>query len=111
VQFIETLAAGVGGAVAWFGEHGVLFGIFALLWLAFAAGLIWSQGSLDDVWRAIRDLPLLLQMVVWALFLPVIAGLCVWESSWPMVVRAVLVLGLAGWNLLVVLPSLLLGSP
>ena len=48
--------------------------------------------------------PLLLQVGVWVLFLPVVAGLWVWESTWPLLVRLVLVAGLAGWNLLVLIP-------
>jgi len=32
------------------------------------------------------------------------AGLWVWETSWPLIVRVVTILGIAGWNLLVFLP-------
>jgi len=28
-------------------------------------------------------------------------GLWIWETSWPFVLRVVLVAGLAGWNLLI----------
>jgi hypothetical protein len=28
-----------------------------------------------------------------------------WETTWPFVVRIILVLGVAGWNLLVFLPK------
>jgi hypothetical protein len=103
-QIIETMAGGLGNAVSWMVESGVLFAVFAILWLAFAAGLIWSQGSIDQAWEAIRSLPLLIQIVVWVLFLPVMVGLWVWETSWPFVLRLVLVVGIAGWNLLVFLP-------
>ncbi len=34
-------------------------------------------------------------------------GLWVWETSWPIVVRLVLVVGVAGWNLLMFLPKAL----
>ena len=91
-QLIETLASGLGNTVAWLAEHGVLFAIFAVLWVAFAVALVASQGSLDQAWESIRELPLPLQIVVWVLFLPVMAGLWVWETSWPLVVR------LAGTN-------------
>jgi ABC-type amino acid transport system permease subunit len=101
---IETLASGVGNGVGWLAEHGVLFAVFALIWIAFAIGLVWSQGTVDQAWESIRELPLLLQIVVWILFLPVIAGLWVWETSWPVLVRLALVVGIAGWNLLVFLP-------
>ena len=95
-QVIETLASGLGNSVTWMVENGVLFGIFALIWIAFAAGLIWSQGSVDQAWATIRDLPLIVQAVVWLLFLPVMIGLWIWETSWPLLVRLVLVIGIAG---------------
>jgi hypothetical protein len=106
-QVIETLARGLGNGVAWLAENGILFGIFAIIWIAFAAGLIWSQGSLDQAWEAIRGLPLIVQAVVWVLFLPVMIGLWVWETSWPLIVRLVLVVSVAGWNLLMFLPKAL----
>ena len=104
---IETVASGLGNSVAWMAENGVLFLVFAVLWVAFVAALIVSQGSLDDVWTAIRELPIVVQVVVWILFLPVVAGLWVWETTWPLIVRLVLVAGLAGWNLLIFLPKAL----
>jgi hypothetical protein len=33
------------------------------------------------------------------------AGLWIWESTWPLIVRIVLVASLAGWNLLILLPK------
>jgi ABC-type amino acid transport system permease subunit len=103
-RIIEGAASGLGNAIGWLADHGVLFGIFALLWIGFGAALIASQGTIDEAWRAIRGLPLIVQIVVWLLFLPVVVGLWAWETSWPLVLRIVLVLGLAGWNLLVFLP-------
>jgi len=103
-QVIQTLASGVGDSVGWLAENGILFGIFALIWIAFGAGLIWSQGSVDQAWATVRGLPLIVQAVVWLLLLPVMVGLWVWETTWPLIVRLVLVVGIAGWNLLVFLP-------
>jgi ABC-type amino acid transport system permease subunit len=106
-RIIESLASGLGNSVAWMAEHGVLFVVFAALWVAFGVALIWSHGSLDQAWAAIRGLPLIVQLIVWLLFLPVMAGLWVWETAWPLVLRVILILGLAGWNLLVFLPRAL----
>ena len=72
--------------------------------VAFGVALIWSQGSLDQAWETIRGLPLVVQLVAWLLLLPVMFGLWAWETSWPLVVRLVLVLGAAGSSLLVFLP-------
>jgi ABC-type amino acid transport system permease subunit len=103
-QVIETLASGLGNSVAWLAETGVLFGVFALVWIALGVGLIWSQGSIDQAWESIRGLPLIIQALVWLLFLPVMIGLWIWETTWPLLVRLILVIGIAGWNLLVFLP-------
>jgi phosphatidylserine synthase len=102
---IDTLASGMGNGVGWLAEHGVLFAIFAVMWAAVVAGLVLSQGTVDQTWETIRGLPIVVQAVVWLLFLPVMAGLLIWESAWPLVVRIVLVASLAGWNLLVLLPK------
>jgi hypothetical protein len=110
-QVIETLASGLGNGVAWMADNGILFGIFAIIWIAFGASLIFSQGSVDQAWQAIRGLPLIVQIVVWVLFLPVMIGLWVWETTWPLVVRLVLVVGVAGWNLLMFLPKALQAKP
>jgi hypothetical protein len=104
-QVIDTMASGVGNGIGWLAEHYVLFGVFLLLWAAFGIGLVASQGSLDQAWQMIRSWPLVVQLVAWILFLPVMIGLWVWEASgWNMIVRLVLVVGLAGWNLFMFLP-------
>ena len=106
-QIIESVASGLGNSVGFLAETGILFAIFAVLWVAFGAALIWSQGSLDAAWQWVQSLPLILQGVVWLLFLPVMIGLWVWETTWPMVLRLVVIGGVAGWNLIVFLPRAL----
>jgi hypothetical protein len=109
--WIDTLARGLGDGVGWLAETGILFIAFLIVWLAFGVALVWSQGSLDEAWSALRGLPLVLQAVVALLLLPVVAGLWVWETSWPLLVRLLLVVSLAGWNLLVFLPRALQARP
>ena len=110
-QIVEPVASGMGNGVGWLAEHGVLFAFFAVMWTVFAAGLIFSQGSVDQAWQSIRDLPLIVQIGVWVLFLPVMAGLWVWETSWPLVMRLAVVVALAGWNLLMFLPKAVQAAP
>ena len=110
-RIIDTLATGIGGSIGWMAEHGVLFVVFAIVWVATGAGLVLSQGSVDQAWDTIRGLPLIVQAIVWLLFLPVMIGLWIWESTWPLLVRATLLLGIAGWNLLVFLPKALQARP
>lgn len=104
---IETIASGLGNGIAWLAESGILFALFAIAWIAFGTALIASQGSLDAAWQFVRDLPLILQALVWILFLPVLGGLWIWEGAWPVVVKLTLIAGVAGWNLMVLLPRAL----
>jgi hypothetical protein len=101
---IDTVATGLGTSIGWLASSGILFLAFAALWVAFGVALVGSQGSLDQAWATIRDLPLVVQALAWLLFLPVMAGMWVWETAWPLVARLVVIVGLAGWNLLVLLP-------
>jgi hypothetical protein len=91
-------------------DSGIAFLAFVVLWVGFAAALVLSQGSLDASWQWIRALPLLVQGLVGLLFLPVVVALWIWESAWPLVVRLVLVAGLAWWNLWIFLPKTLMGG-
>ena len=86
------------------------FVVFAVLWAAFAAALIWSRGSLDQTWDWIRSLPLIVQGIVWLLFLPVVAGLWAWETTWPLLMRLVVVAGLGFANLYAFFPRSVLGG-
>ena len=108
---INVTVVPVTSFIAWAAENGVLFIIFLVLWVAFGVALVWSQGSLDEAWRWVGSQHIVIQAVLWVLFLPVMAGLWVWETTWPFLVRIVVVLGLAGWNLLVFLPKALQAAP
>lgn len=109
-RVIETVANGAGNTVGWLAETGILFVVFAAIWIGFAVALIWSQGSVDAAWQHLRNLPLIVQGIAWLLFLPVMLGLWIWESTWPLAVRLLLVAGIGGWNLLVLLPRWLQGG-
>jgi hypothetical protein len=101
---VDGVIVPVTGAIPWLVSSGVLWLVFAAMWLAFGAGLVWNQGGLDATWAWITSLPLLVQAVAWLLFLPVVAGLWIWETGWPLVLRLALVGGLAGWSLMIFLP-------
>ena len=72
------------------------FAILTVLWLGFAAALLFNQSILDTAWQSFRGLPWVLQGVIWLLVLPVTAGLWIWETDGPLWLRLVLVIGL-GW--------------
>ncbi len=81
-----------------------VFALFTLLWLAFAAALLFKRERLASMWQSIRKLPLVIQLVLWLLFLPVMLGLWIWNTTWPGWLRLALVLGLAWWNVYVFFP-------
>ena len=83
------------------------FVILALLWLAFTAALIFRRELLDEAWRQFRGWPLLIQLAVALLLLPVVIGLWAWETRWPAWLRLVLVAGLGGGTLYTFFPRLL----
>lgn len=71
------------------------FAVLTLLWLAFAAVLLFNRDMLDTTWQAFSSWPLIVQLAVGLLVLPVVLGLWIWETSWPLLLRLVLVIGLA----------------
>lgn len=85
-------------------SSGALLVVFAILWLAFGVAAVANPAGLDAAWRAIGEWPLPAQAIGWLLFLPVMAGLWIWTTDWPLVARLVLVAGLAGWSLLIFIP-------
>jgi hypothetical protein len=72
------------------------FGILSLLWLGFAAALVFNPAVLDNIWQTLRGMPMFIQVVIWLFVLPIALGLWVWETSWPFWLRLVLIIGL-GW--------------
>lgn len=106
----KILVPFLNGLLIPFIEAGGGFVVFAVLWAAFGYALIARQGSLDEAWQAIRAMPLIVQGLIWLFFLPVMVGLWVWETTWPIVLRVLVVAGVAGWNLLVFLPKWLTGA-
>lgn len=85
-----------------------VFLLFAALWVGFAYALIASQGSLNAAWDWITRQHVVVQGVVWLLFLPVVAGLWIWHTDWALVVRLVLVVGIGFWNIYLFFPGYLL---
>jgi hypothetical protein len=81
------------------------FTVLTLLWLAFGAALLLNQEMLDTVWQSYRSWHIIIQLVVGLLILPVVLGLWIWESSWPILLRLILVFGLAWATVYTFFPS------
>lgn len=75
----------------------VITGYFMVvaLWAAFIMALALSTESLHAIWEWFRALDRPFQIAGWIVLLPFAAGLAIWESSWPALVRLTLVLVLA----------------
>ena len=70
---------------------GIIFGISALVTLAFGYALFAEPSRLVDAWIWVRSLPLIVQLVMWAIFLPWMVALLTFNLPLPFVVRAAIV--------------------
>jgi hypothetical protein len=74
------------------------FGWMAGMWVVFFVLL--NSGRIDDIATWIRDLPLLLEIVVWVVFFPWVLATAVWTSDWSEGLRLTLViLFAAAWTI------------
>jgi hypothetical protein len=73
--------------------------ILAMLWVGFAIALVVNREWLDLLWNWVRALPLVAEIIVWLLFLPIMVGLWIWEASWPDLVRLLAFAGIVVWTL------------
>jgi hypothetical protein len=67
---------------------------FALMvggWAAFFALLVFSQSTVSELWRELRDLPVVVEGLVWLLLFPFVLATAVWEAAWETWLRLLLV--------------------
>jgi len=76
--------------------------IFAILWVGFAVALVVNPEWLDLLWNWVRGLPLVAEIVVWVVLLPITVGLWIWTSSGPVLLRLLGAAGIAGWTVVAV---------
>lgn len=76
--------------------------IFAMLWVGFAIAIVVNREWLDLLWNWVQALPSVAEIIVWVLFLPIMVGLWIWESSWSDLVRLLTFAGIVFWTLLAV---------
>ncbi len=70
-----------------------IFGLSTVASVAFAYYLVANPSVLTGAWAWIRQLPLLVQLVMWLLLLPWMFALWVWSQPWALAIRIVLVAG------------------
>ena len=76
--------------------------IFLVLWVGLVIALVVNRELLDVPWNWAQALPLVAKIIVWVVFLPIMVGLWIWESSWPTLGRMLGFTGIVGWTLLAV---------
>ena len=76
--------------------------IFVVLWFGFVIALFVNREWLDEIWSWALALPSVPKIIVWVLFLPIMVGLWIWESSWPTLGSLVGFTGIVAWTLLAV---------
>ena len=76
--------------------------IFVVLWVGFVIALIVNREWLDEIWSWVGALPSVPKIIVWVLFLPIMTGLWIWESSWSTFGRLAGFAGIVIWTLLAV---------
>jgi hypothetical protein len=87
------------------------FTLLAILWLCFGAALLFNAQLLQTAWMAFRGWPLVGQVLITLLTLPVVVGLWVWQTPWPVWLRLMLVIGLAWVTLYTFFPKEASGQP
>lgn len=105
VALVNVVVVPVTSLIPILASSGILFLAFAALWALFGIALVRNRRGLEETWLAIRRRPLIVQGAAWLLALPVLVGLWIWRRPWPIVGRLAVIAGLAGWNLLVMLPA------
>lgn len=77
--------------------------VFVVLWIGFVIALAVNREWLDVLWHWTQSLPLVPKILLWVLFLPIMVGLLIWESSWSALARLAGLAGIVAWTLVGVL--------
>ena len=74
--------------------------IFAILWIGFVIALIANPEWLNLIWNWVQALPIVAEVIIWVLFLPIMVGLWIWESSWSTFITILAFAGIIVWTIL-----------
>jgi hypothetical protein len=79
----------------------IWFALMAGGWMAFFALLLFSTPTLGELRDTIRDLPLLIEGLLWLVFFPFVLAVTVWDSAWDTWLRVLAVCSFAlGWSVM-----------
>lgn len=103
-RIVNRVIIPVTGVIPWLVETGLLWLAFAALWLGFFVALVLDPARLDTAWATITAQSLPVQLVAWLLFLPLMAGLWILDTDWPLGLQVVVVIAIAAGNLVAFIP-------
>lgn len=72
--------------------------IFAILWFGFLLALLINQDWLSLLWSWVQSLPLTLRITAWIILTPIMLGLWIWHSSWPISGQILGFAAIVGWT-------------
>lgn len=75
-----------------------VFAVSIVVTAAFVYYLFTEPTRLNEVWEWIRSLNILVQGVIWLLFLPWMIALWFWVTPWALPLRIVLLVGSLGFT-------------
>lgn len=74
-----------------------VFGISLVATAMFCYYLIMQPARLVEIWEWSRSLNILLQGVLWVIFLPWMAALWIYSTSWALPIKLVLIVAVFVW--------------
>ncbi|MBF4509342.1 MAG: hypothetical protein ISP10_02510 [Aeromicrobium sp.] len=89
-----AIAGQTAGEAAWSIS---VFGLSLVATAMLGYYLITDPGRLTELWEWTRSLNILVQGVIWLLFLPWMIALAIWVAPWALPIRLVLVIGTLGF--------------
>lgn len=86
----------------------VAFAIFIVIgWLVIAYLAFLTPGGLQGAWEAVRNLNIIIQILMWLLFLPWMIALWIFNTGLPLWVRLLIILGLVWVTYFMAIPPLI----
>jgi hypothetical protein len=71
----------------------------------FLTAIAFRPATVNELWESARRQPILIQAVIWLLFLPIMTGAWIWRRPWAPAIRLALVFAIAAWNVFLFFPS------
>jgi NADH:ubiquinone oxidoreductase subunit 6 (subunit J) len=97
---IDSMAKGFATVVS-----GLVLALAVVVTLAFGYALLSDPSRLTEAWLWVRSLPLLIQLLMWALLLPWMAALWVWSLPWPLWLRITSVIAIVAFTDFILFPA------